>query len=371
MYVYLDNGATTKVDEQVVKEIQKVFLENYGNPSSLHQYGRKASELLDEARDLIANEINCSSDEIIFTSGGTESNNLVLNLLEKGDHFITTIIEHHSIHILSKELEKKGVEVTFLKVDKEGFVDLEQLKDSIKENTKLVSIIHGNNEIGTVQDLKEIGEICKDVLFHSDCVQSFKKEEIDVKEIGLDLASFSSHKIHGPKGVGALYASKKVKLKPLLIGGGQEFGKRSGTENVPGIVGFGKAVSLKIDVEKIKNLRNYLIEKIEKEIDYVRFNGSKTKRLCNNVNFSFLKIEGESILMSLDLDGIMVSTGSACSSKSLDASHVLLAIGLNHGTAHGSIRFTLSKYTTKEEIDYCVEKLKEIIERLRTLSPIK
>ena len=365
--IYLDNAATTKVDEKVVKEIEKAMVVNYGNPSSIHGLGREAFSLIERARQEIADEINCKASEIVFTSGGTESNNLALNILEKGDHLITTLIEHPSVLKKAKELE--NIEVSYLKVDNEGFIDLEHLRASFRKNTKLVSIIHGNNEIGTVQDIHKISSICrqKSVLLHMDCVQSLKKEKIEAKLV--DMASFSAHKIHGPKGIGALYVKEGVKLKPILIGGSQESKKRAGTENVPGIVGFGKAVSLKYDAEKIRKLRDYLIAKIEKEIPEVKLNGPREKRLCNNVNFSFKHIEGESILMSLDMEGVCVSTGSACSSKNLDPSHVLMALGLSHETAHGSIRFSLSKYNTKEEIDFCVDKLKEIVERLRRISP--
>ena len=361
MKVYADNAATTEVDKEVVKEMKKAF-DSYGNPSSIHSYGHKARELVEEARERVAKEIGCEAEEVVFTSGGTEANNLALNILEEGDHLITSSIEHHSIHKLAEKYD-----VTFLKVDKDGVVDLKHLKDSIKENTKLVSIIHGNNEIGTVQDLCKIKEVCGDVLLHSDCVQSFKKETIPID--CLDVASISSHKIHGPKGVGALFVKKGVKIKPLLVGGAQENNLRAGTENVPGIVGFGKAASLKIDCDKIKKLRDYFISRVEKEIENVKLNGSR-ERLCNNANFSFKKIEGESILMALDLEGIMVSTGSACSSRSLEPSHVLLAIGLDHATAHGSIRFSFSKYNTLEEVDYIVDKLKKIVARLREVSAL-
>jgi len=340
--------------------MEKVMLEDYGNPSSLHKKGREATEILDNARDEILKHFE--NGDIIFTSGGTESNNLAFNILEKGDHLITSLIEHHSIMDKCDDLKKNGVEVSFVKVDKEGYVDLENLKSLLKENTKLVSIIHANNEIGTIQNLKAIREVIGDILFHSDCVQSFKKEEIK----NVDMASISSHKIHGPKGVGALFY-RNVKLKPIFLGS-QENKKRGGTENMPGIVGFAKAASLDLDVSKMKELRDYLISELSK-IEDVKLNGPN-ERLCNNVNFSFKRIEGESILMHLDLDGIMVSTGSACSSRSLEASHVLLAIGLDHATAHGSIRFSISKYTTKEEIDYVIQRVKEAVKKLREVSPL-
>jgi len=373
MEVYLDNAATTKVDDKVVDSIKKVYLESYGNPSSIHKKGHDALKLIENSREELAKIINSEYHELVFTSCGSESNNLVLNQLSKGDHLITTIIEHPSIYNKAKALERQGVEITFLKSDKEGFINLEELESSIKKNTKLVSIIHSHNEVGTIQDLIKIGEICKKhkVLFHSDCVQSLKKTKIDVKDFNLDFASFSAHKIRGPKGVGALYVKKGLKLNPLIYGGGQENSMRSGTENVPGIVGFGSALRLSYDVKYVSELRDYMIFRLEEEIDKVKLNGSRKSRLCNNVNFSFKGIEGESILMSLDLEGIYVSTGSACSSRSLKASRVLLAMGLDHELAHGSIRFTLSPENTKEEIDYVVIKLKEIIKRLRGMSPLK
>lgn len=373
MKVYLDNSATTKVDEVVAKEMKKCFSSDYGNPSSIHELGRNASKLVENSREAIAKEINCSSDEIIFTSGGTEANNLALNILNLGEHLITTKIEHPSVMNKAKELEKQSVSVTFVGVDKDGFVDFDELERSITPKTKLVSVIHANNEIGTVQDIEKIGNLCRNrnILFHTDCVQSFKKEKIDVKKMKIDLLSVSAHKIHGPKGAGVLYVRRGIKLKPLLFGGSQEMKKRAGTENVPGIAGMAKAVSLPVDSEKIRKLRDYMIKKIENEISDVKLNGSREKRLCSNINFSFKHVEGESLLMSLDLEGIAVSTGSACSSRSLEPSYVLMALGLDHATAHGSIRFSLSKYTTKKEIDYCVEKLKKAVKKLREVSALK
>lgn len=372
MQVYLDNAATTQVDEKAVKEMEKALVKEYGNPSSIHSKGHLALEILDNVREILAKEINCEPIEIIFTSCGTEANNLALNSLEKGDHLIISELEHPSIYNKAKELEKEGVEVTFLGSDKEGFVKIDELKSSIKENTRMISVMHINNEIGTIQDLEEIGKICKNnnILFHSDCVQSLKKEKIDVKKFNLDFASFSAHKIHGPKGIGALYFKKGSKITPLIYGGGQENKLRSGTENVAGIAGFGEVLKQDFENEKIKELRDYLISGIVNNIDNVKLNGSKEKRVCNNVNISFKSIEGESILMSLDIDGIFVSTGSACSSRALKASRVLLALGLNHEEAHGSIRFSLSKHNTKEELDYVIEKLKIIVKRLRGMSAL-
>jgi len=378
--IYVDNAATTKVDENVVKKMNEVMLEIYGNPSSKHSFGLKSLKLIDESRETISKKLNCKVDEIIFTSGGTESNNLALNILEKGQHLITTEIEHPAIYEKALNLEKNGVEVTFLKVDSEGFINLDELKSSINEKTRLISIMHANNEIGTIQDLENVSKIIKEInskrkeenkiLFHSDCIQSFNKEEINVKEMNLDMISISSHKIHGPKGIGCLYCKKGIKLKPLFFGGGQEFKLRSGTENVSGIIGKAEAIKQDSKNDYVKELRDYLIKKIETEISDVKLNGSREKRLCNNVNFSFKKIEGEGILMSLDIEGIYVSTGSACSSRNLKASRVLLNLGMDHATSHGSIRFSLSKYNNKEEIDFLVEKLKEIVERLRKISPL-
>ena len=372
MQVYLDNAATTQVDEKVVKEMERALVKEYGNPSSIHSKGHLALEILDDAREILAKEINCDISEIIFTSSGTEANNLALNSLDKGDHLITSELEHPSIYNKAKKLEKEGVEVTYLGSDKEGFVKIDDLKSKIKENTKMISLMHINNEIGTIQNLEEIGKVCKEnnILFHSDCVQSLKKEKIDVKKFNLNFASFSAHKIHGPKGIGALYFKKNSKITPLIYGGGQENNLRSGTENVAGIAGFGEALKQDFENKKVKELRNYLISEIEKNIKNVKLNGSRGKRVCNNANISFKSIEGESILMSLDMEGIFVSTGSACSSRALKASRVLLALGLNHEEAHGSIRFTLSKHNTKEELDYVVEKLKEIVKRLREMSAL-
>ncbi|MCD4666601.1 cysteine desulfurase [archaeon] len=372
MEVYLDNSATTQVDGKIIKLMNKYFSENYGNPSSLHDFGRRAKESLDKSREIIAKKINTNKDEIIFTSGGSESNNLALNILKEGDHLITTKIEHPSIFETAKNLERKGIKVTYLNVNKEGFVDLDELKKSINKNTKLVSIIHGNNEIGVIQDLEAIGKICKNILFHTDAVQSFCKINIDVNKFNLSLASFSSHKIHGPKGVGALYVKKGLELNKMILGGHQEMNKRGGTENVPGIVGFGEAIKLikENDIKRIGELRDFLIKELLK-IPRTRLNGSKNKRLCNNINISFELIEGEGLMLHLDMKGVKVSTGSACSSQTLEPSHVLIAIGLPHEIAHGSIRFSLSKNTTKKELLYTIKKVKEVAKLLRKISPLK
>lgn len=378
MQVYLDNGATTQVDNEVVKAMQPYFTENYGNPSSLHQYGQEAKQALENSRKTIAKEINAEPEEIIFTSGGTESDNLAIKGVayenKEKDHIITTKIEHHASDHACRALEKQGFKLTYLDVDKEGFIDLEQLKKSITEKTALVTIIHANNEIGTIQDIDSIGKICKEknIPLHIDSVQSFTKTDIDVKKQNITLASFSAHKIHGPKGIGALYIKKGTKIKKLNDGGSQEHNIRAGTENIPAIVGFAKAVEIakEQDCKNMEKLRDYFIKKVETEIPETNLNGSKTKRLCNNINITFKYIEGEALLLKLDDKGIAVSTGSACSSKELRPSHVLTAIGLPPAVAHGSIRFTLSKFTTKEELDYTLKNLKEAVQELRNISPL-
>lgn len=368
MNIYLDNGATTKVAKEVIDEMNKAF-ENYGNPSSLHKLGRQSKEHLEIARETIAKKLNAKPNQIIFTSGGSESNNFVLKSIE--GKIITTKIEHPSILNTCKTLQKNGAELIFLDVDPEGYINLEQLKKNIK-GTKLVSIMHANNEIGTIQNLEEIGKICKEnnVLFHTDAVQSFTKTELDVEKFNLDFVSLSAHKIHGPKGIGALYARNPRLLKPLIEGGSQENKKRAGTENVPGILGFAKATEIitKEDIKRMTKLRNKLIEELLK-IPETKLNGPK-ERLCNNINISFKRIEGESILLHLDDEDIQVSTGSACSSSSLQPSHVLTALGLKPEIAHGSIRFTLSKYTTEQEIEITIQAVPKIIKKLRELSPL-
>jgi cysteine desulfurase len=380
MRVYLDNGATTMVAKEVVDEMNIYFTERYGNASSLHSFGEEAKKALENARGIIAKRINAEPKEIIFTSGGSESDNLAIKgaalaMKAKGNHIITSSIEHPAVLGTSNFLQKQGFEVTYLKVDKEGFIGLEELEKAITQKTILVSIMHANNEIGTIQDLEKIGAICKkhNVLFHTDAVQSFTKTDIDVKRMNIGLASFSAHKIHGPKGVGALYVRKGVKLEKIIHGGHHEFNIRAGTENVSGIAGFGKAVEIADEKHSVKmaGLRDYFISEIMKSIKDVKLNGpSGEKRLCNNVNVSFKYIEGESILFHLDIKGVEVSTGSACSSQSLEPSHVLLAIGLPHEIAHGTIRFTLSRYTTKEEVDYTVKTVKDVVENLRKISPL-
>ncbi len=380
--IYLDNAATTRVDNEVLKAMLPYFTERYGNASSTHFKGQEAKNALEKSRNTIAKVIGAKSSEIIFTSGGTESNNLALKGLffwnkennTGKNHIITTRIEHDCILNTCKWLEKQGVCVTYLDVDSEGFVKLEELERAITDKTILVSVIHGHNEIGTIQDLGKIGEICKGkgVLFHTDACQSFTKVEIDVKKQNLDLVTLNSHKIHGPKGVGALYIRSGIQIVPISHGGGHERKIRSGTENVSGIVGFAKAVEVnkKKDIEKMIELRDKVIEMIL-NIPNTRLNGAKNERLCNNVNISFNNIEGESIGGYLETFGICASTGSACASHSLETSHVLKAIGLTPVQANSSLRISISKYTTKEEIDYLLEKLSKIVEKLRRISPIK
>lgn len=381
MKVYLDNGATTKTDPRVVAAMSPLFTEIYGNASSVHNAGQETKRHLNEAREVIAKKINASFEEIIFTSGGTESDNLaILGTVyankEKGNHIITTKIEHPAVEKTCNYLEKQGYDVTYLDVDKDGFINLEKLESSISDKTVLVTIIHGNNEIGTIQDISAIGKLCKSkgVLFHTDAVQSFTKVPINTKKIDVDLISMSAHKIHGPNGVGALYVRKGTKINNISHGGSHEFSKRAGTENVPGIVGFAKAVKLTSDsdVKSITKIRDYFIDLIESNIDNIKLNGPRGEnRLCNNVNISFANIEGEAIGSYLDVNGICTSTGSACSSHTLEPSHVLLAIGLPHDLANGTLRMTLSRFTTEEEIDYVVEQLKKYVEKLRKVSPLK
>jgi len=378
--IYFDNAATTKIDEKVLDAMMPFLKEKYGNASSTHLLGEEARRAIEESREIIAKAIGAKYKEVIFTGSGTEANNFVIKGLyfankdKDKNHIITTKIEHDCVLNACKWLETQGAKVTYLDVDEKGFVDLEQLKESITDKTIVVSVIHGNNEIGTVQDLEAIGKICKekDVLFHTDACQSFTKTDINVGKMNLDLMTLNAHKIHGPKGVGALYIKQELhnKIVPLLHGGGHEFKLRSSTENVAGIVGFAKAVKLGMDVKKIKKLRDKLIAGLL-EIENVKLNGPEgDKRLCNNVNVSFNNIEGEAIGSFLNSKGIFGSTGSACSSHSLESSHVLLALGLTELQANSSIRLSISKYTTEEEVDYVLEELKKIVEKLRRISPI-
>jgi len=356
--VYLDNGAATKTDPKAVEEMLPYFTEYYGNPSSIYSFSEKPREAIEKARKIIAKRINADPKEIIFTSGGSETDNLAI----RGTN-------------TCKALEIDSFNVTYLDVDNEGFIDIKKLESAITEKTFLVSIMHANNEIGTIQDIEAIGRLCREkgVLFHTDAVQSFTKTDIDVKKMNLDMMSLASHKIHGPKGVGALYIRKDVDIINLVTGGHQERDIRAGTENVPGIVGFGKAAELALPehIDNMKILRDRMIKEIEDNIADTKFNGPVgDKRLCNNVNIAFRYVEGEGILLHLDAKGICVSTGSACSSQSLKPSHVLTAIGLTADTAHGCIRFTLSRFTTGEEIDYTIKCVKEVIEELRKMSPL-
>ena len=382
--IYLDNAATKRVKKEVIDEMGKYFDELYGNPSSqLYELGRKSKEAIEKSRKTVADFLNAEEKEIYFTAGGTESDNWALkgvafaNFNKGKNHIITTKIEHHAIIHTCEYLEKFGIETTYLDVDRYGLIDLEKLEEAIRPETMLISIMFANNEIGTIQHIEEIGEIAKKngVLFHVDAVQALGSVRIDVKKQHIDLMSMSAHKISGPKGVGALYIKKGTKIDNFIHGGGQERGRRAGTEGVQNIVGFGKAVEIAArdfnNNEKLTVLRNRLIEGIKNNIPDVVLNGHPTQRLPNNVNFSYKYVEGESILLLLDMEGIAASSGSACTSGSLDPSHVLLAIGLDHGTAHGSIRFTLSEEITEEDIDFVVETMKKIITKLRAMSPIK
>jgi cysteine desulfurase len=379
--VYLDHAATTYLDLRVEKAMQPFFSKKFGNPSSLHQLGIEAKNVLDESRNNIAKVLNCKPKEIIFTGGGTESINLAIKgvAFAKGKgHIITSAIEHPAVLETCKYLEKNGFTVTYLDVDKYGRVDLKQLQKSIGVDTFLISIMFANNEIGTVQPIAEIGKIAKkhNILFHTDACQAAGAFDLDVDKLNVDLMTINGSKIYGPKGIGLLYVRSGIKLEPLLHGGGQEFGLRSGTENLPAIVGLSTALSLAQEEKDVENkrlikLRDYLIAQVLKNIPKTFLNGHPQERLPNNANLSFLDIEGESILLYLNEYGIYVSTGSACSSHKLEISHVLNAIKLNHDAAHGSIRFTLGKKTTKEEIDYVLKVLPEIIKSLRLISPIK
>lgn len=380
--IYLDNAATTKTRPEVVEAMLPYFSEMFGNPSSVYEYATQNKKAIDEARGNIAKALGADSSEIYFTGGGTESDNWALKstvdaYAGKGNHIITSKIEHHAILHTGEYLEKHGVEVTYVDVDENGIIKLDQLEKAIRPTTILISVMFANNEIGTIQPIKEIGAIAKkhNILFHTDAVQAFGQVEIDVNDMGIDMLSASAHKLNGPKGIGFLYIKKGVKIRSFIHGGGQERQRRAGTENVPGIVGFGKAVEIAVTTmkertEKEINLRNLLMKRIMAEIPFVRVNGDKTRRLPNNANFSFQFIEGESLLIMLDMKNICASSGSACTSGSLDPSHVLLAIGLPHEIAHGSLRLTVGDENTEEEINYTVDRIKEIVEKLRQMSPL-
>ena len=379
--VYLDYSATTPVKEEVLKEMIPYFTEKFGNPSSLYDKGLEAKAAVDHAREQLAALINADPKEIYFTAGGTEADNWSLmgvadKLKDKGNHIITTKIEHHAILHSCEFLEKHGYEVTYLGIDKNGRISLEELENAITDKTILISVMMVNNEIGTVQPIKEIGKIAKahKIIFHTDAVQALGNVPIDVKDMGIDLMSMSSHKIYGPKGEGALFMRKGLRISNYIHGGAQENSKRAGTENLTGIVGFGKAAELARNFDKhvqhCSELRNYLVDRILKEIPDTQLNGTMEGRHPGNANITFKFIEGESILLLLNQFGISVSTGSACSSKSLEPSHVLVALGVPVEMIHGTVRFTVGDFTTKEDIDYVIEKLKIIVEKLRALSPI-
>ena len=380
--VYLDHSATTRTDEDVAKLMMEYMTEFYGNPSSIHSFGRITRKAVEEAREKVARAIGAQPDEIIFTSGGTEADNLALRGVayankKRGNHIITSVIEHHAVLDTCKNLAREGFDISYLPVDEHGRVNPEDVKNAITDKTILISVMHANNEIGTIQPLREIGAIAREkgIYLHSDTVQSIGKIPVNVDELNIDLLSISAHKFYGPKGIGCLYMRKGARVLPISFGGAQERKRRPGTLNVPGIVGFGLAIekavaSIQEQTAFQSRLRDKLIKEVKNKIDYVRLNGHPTERLPNNVNLSFQFIEGESLLLSLDMKGIAASSGSACTSGSLDPSHVLLAIGLSHEIAHGSLRMTLGKDNTEEEIDYVIEVLPEIVERLRAMSPL-
>lgn len=381
--IYLDNAATTKTAPQVLEAMLPYFSEHYGNPSSIYGLAGESREAVDKAREQIAGVLNAQTKDIYFTAGGTEADNWALKAAfeaykGKGNHIITTKIEHHAILHTCEYLEKeRGARVTYLDVDEQGVVKLDQLEAAITPETILISVMFANNEIGTLQPIKEIGAIAREhgILFHTDAVQAFGQVPIDVDEMGIDMLSSSAHKINGPKGIGFLYIRKGLKLRSFIHGGAQERKRRAGTENVPGIVGYGAAAALAAETMEERTakecaLRDHMIKRILEEIPYSRLNGDPKKRLPNNVNVCFRFVEGESLLILLDMAGICASSGSACTSGSLDPSHVLLAISLPHEIAHGSLRLTLSHETTLEEIDYTVDQIKEIVERMRSMSPL-
>ena len=377
--VYMDYAATTYVKPEVLEEMMPFFTEKYGNPSSFYGISRETKMAIDKARNRVAKALNCDLNEVYFTGGGSEADNWAIKGIasahrKKGNHIITTKIEHHAVLHTCEYLEKQGFEVTYLNVDKEGFIDLEELKNAITDKTILVSIMFANNEIGTIQPIKEIGKICRErkVFFHTDAVQAVGNIPIDVKEMNIDLLSLAGHKIYGPKGIGALYIRKGVRIDNLIHGGGQERARRAGTENTPSVVGLGKAIELATENleehnKKLVVLRDKLIDGLLK-VPHTRLNGPRgDKRLPGNVNITFEFIEGESILLSLDFEGVCASSGSACTSGSLDPSHVLLAIGLPHELAHGSLRLTLGDGSTEEDVDYVLDVVPPIIERLRNM----
>ncbi len=381
-FIYLDNAATTKVNPKVLDTMLPYFTEKFGNASPIYSIAAESKKAITEAREQIANVLGADASEVYFTAGGSESDNWALKATaeayeSKGKHIITTKIEHHAILHTCEYLEKRGFEVTYLNVDENGILDMKELQAAIRPDTILISVMFANNEIGTIQPIAEIGKIAKEhgILFHTDAVQAFGHVPIKVDEMNIDMLSASGHKLNGPKGIGFLYIRKGVKIRSFVHGGAQERKRRAGTENVPGIVGIGAAAKLCADTMEERSsreagLRDYLIDRVMAEIPYTRLNGDRTRRLPNNANFSFQFIEGESMLIMLDMAGICASSGSACTSGSLDPSHVLLAIGLPHEIAHGSLRLTLGEDTTKEDIDYTVDKIKEIVAKLRSMSPL-
>ena len=380
--IYLDNAATTKTSEEVVAAMLPYFTEYYGNPSSVYEFASESKKAVSNARRTIAETLGAQENEIYFTAGGSEADNWALKATaeayqSKGKHIITTKIEHHAILHTAEYLEKRGFEITYIGVDENGVVKVDELEKAIRPDTILISVMFANNEIGTIQPIKEIGEIAKKhgVLFHTDAVQAYGQLPINVDELHIDMLSSSGHKLNGPKGIGFLYIRKGVKIRSFVHGGAQERKRRAGTENVPGIVGYGKAAEIAAKTMKERTakeieLRDHLIDRVLAEVPYTRLNGHITNRLPNNANFSFQFVEGESLLILLDNNGICGSSGSACTSGSLDPSHVLLAIGLPHEIAHGSLRLTLSAETTMEDIDFVVDCIKQIIERLRSMSPL-
>ncbi|GKX29138.1 cysteine desulfurase IscS [Vallitalea longa] len=380
--VYFDNAATTPTHPQVVEAMLPYFTQSFGNPSSIYEVGQINKRAIDNARQQVADLINAKPEELFFTSGATEADNWAVKGIaesykNKGNHIITSNIEHHAILHTCEYLEKNGFEVTYLPVDENGLIKIDDLKDAIKDTTILITIMFANNEIGTIQPIKEIGKVAKEkgIIFHTDAVQAVGQVPIDVEDMNIDMLSLTGHKFNGPKGTGALYVRKGIKLKAFIHGGAQERRRRGGTENVPCIVGLGKAaelakVNLKVKISKLIKLRDKLIKGIKEEIPYCRLNGDAVKRLPNNVNFSFEFIEGESLLIMLDMKGISASSGSACTSGSLDPSHVLLGIGLPHEIAHGSLRLTLGNDNTEEDVDYLLEVLPDIVKRLRDMSPL-
>ena len=382
MRIYVDNAATTKMNAAVAEEMIRFMTECYGNPSSIYLEGREAKRAVEKSREQVAKAISAEPKEIYFTGSGTEADNWAVRSAasaysNKGKHIITSSVEHHAVLHTCQDLEKQGYEVTYLPVDEYGRVSVEDLRNSIRPDTILVSIMFANNEIGTIMPVKEIGAVCREngVLFHTDAVQAIGMCEINVEELNIDMLSLTAHKFHGPKGAGALYVRQGVKLTPFITGGAQERGKRAATENVPGIVGLGKAIELAAEniperQKKLSELRDYYIEKVLNKIPYSRLNGHPKDRLPGNANISFQFIEGEGMLLRLDMKGISASSGSACTSGSLDPSHVLLAIGLKHEEAHGSLRVSFDETNTKEQVDYIVDELADIIELLRNMSPL-